>query len=268
MNGKEIRLARILPFPNKRGCIVPIDHGATYGPITGLENCYDAIAEIKKGGASAIVLHKGNLSKVGQFSGLSDANYIMHISASTSLGQYQSEKVLVGTVEEAIKLGAVGVSIHVNLGVDAEPGMLRDFGIVSEKCNDWGMPLLAMMYTEPSDHPVEDTAHAARLAQEIGADIVKVNYPGSAEGMRQINESVNIPVLIAGGTRITELNEFLHIVDESLYGGASGVSIGRNIFQHEQTKLVVEVICKLLEEKWHINECVNYVNQNIYQLLN
>lgn len=264
MNGKEIRLSNILPFGKRRGCIVPIDHGATYGPISGIENCYETIAKIKNGGASAIVLHKGILSRISQFQGLVDANYIMHISASTSLGAHQSEKVLVGSVEEAIKLGAVGVSIHVNLGVESEPRMLRDFGAVSEKCNDWGMPLLAMMYADSS---VESIAHAARLAQEMGADIVKVNYPGTAEEMRHVISCVDIPVLIAGGSRIDELVDFLRVVDESLFGGASGVSIGRNVFQHEQTKLVTEVICNLLQEKWHVDECVNYINKNVYQLL-
>ncbi len=268
MTGKKLRISKILPFQDGKGCIVPIDHGATYGPITGLEKCFETIAQIKNGGASAIVLHKGNLAHLNNFSDLVNANYIMHISASTSLGKNQSEKVLVGTVEEAIKLGAVGVSIHVNLGVESEPQMLRDFGTVAEKCNDWGMPLLAMMYASSVGNSVTNIAHAARIAQELGADIVKVDFPGTAKEMKQIISSVDIPVMIAGGTRINSLEEFLIVVDESMYGGASGVSIGRNIFQHEQTKLVTEVICKLIQGKWHIDECINYVNKNVYELLN
>ncbi len=267
MTGKKLRISKILPFQDGKGCIVPIDHGATYGPIAGLEKCYETIAQIKAGGASAIVLHKGNLAHLNQYDDLVKANYIMHISASTSLGNHQSEKVLVGTVEEAIKLGAVGVSVHVNLGVESEPKMLKDFGMVAERCNEWGIPLLAMMYASSAGKSVANIAHAARIAQEIGADIVKVDYPGTAKEMKQVINCVDIPVMIAGGTRINSLEEFLVVVDESMYGGASGVSIGRNIFQHEQTKLVTEVICKLIQGQWHIDECVNYVNQNVYQLL-
>ncbi|MEL7146550.1 MAG: 2-amino-3,7-dideoxy-D-threo-hept-6-ulosonate synthase [Bacteroidota bacterium] len=265
MNGKEIRMSKILPLKNNRGCIVPIDHGATYGPISGIENSYNTIDKIIIGGATGIVLHKGILARISKYERLKKANYIMHVSASTSLGAHQSEKVLVGSVEEAVKLGATGVSVHVNLGVDAEPKMIRDFGIVSEKCYEWGMPLLAMMYADSS---VKNIAHAARLAEEIGADMVKVNYPGNAEDMRHVISCVDIPVLIAGGTRIDKLVDFLRVVDESVFGGASGVSIGRNVFQHEQTRLVTEVICNLLEEKWHIDECVHHVNKNVYQLLN
>ena len=269
MNGKEIRLSRILPFPNQRGCIVPIDHGATYGPIQGLEKCYKTIANLVSGGASAIVLHKGILSKVSKYPGLTQGNYIMHISASTSIGKYQSDKVLIGTVEEAVKLGAVGISVQVNLGAESEPQMLKDFGKVSAKCQEWGMPLLAMMYVMGANNKsLEKIAHAARLAQEVGADLVKIDYPGSAEGILHIVECLDIPVLIAGGSRINKLEEFLHMVDESLFGGASGVSVGRNIFQNEHTKLVTEAICKLLQDKWHVDECIGYIDQHVFQVLN
>jgi predicted phospho-2-dehydro-3-deoxyheptonate aldolase len=267
MNGKDIRLAKILPFPGRKGCIVPVDHGATYGAISGIEKCYKTIENVRSGGGTAIVLHKGMLARISQYPALLDANYIMHVSASTSFGKTQSEKVLVGTVEEAIRLGAVGVSVHVNLGVDKEPEMLRDFGIISEKCSEWGMPLLSMMYVTGAGNNVTGIAHAARLAQELGSDLVKVDYPGSAEGMKQVINGVDIPVLIAGGSRINELEDFLRVVDEAVFGGASGVSIGRNIFQHKQTKRVTEAICNLLQEKWHLEECINYVNQTSFRVL-
>ena len=268
MSGKNIRLSRIMPFPGGRGCIVPIDHGTTYGPIAGLEKCYKTIENIKHGGASAILLHKGILSRINKYPNLLDGNYIMHISASTSLGKFQSEKVLVGTVEEAVRLGAIGVSVHINLGVESESKMLKDFGMISKNCYDWGMPLLAMMYVNEANKDVNKIAHAARLAQEIGADLVKVDYPGTPEGMKKITNSVDIPVVIAGGSRIDKLGEFLKVVDESIFGGASGVSVGRNIFQHEQAKLVTEVICNLLKNKWHVDECISYINKNVFQILN
>jgi predicted phospho-2-dehydro-3-deoxyheptonate aldolase len=267
MNGKEIRLSRILPFPGSKGCIVPVDHGVTYGPIAGLEKCFKSIGKIIGGGASAIVLHKGILARISKHQGLVSGNYIMHISASTCLGSHQRDKVLVGTVEEAIRLGAVGVSLQVNLGAETEPAMLKDFGLISERCYAWGMPLLAMMYVVGDTKKVEQITHAARLAEELGADLVKLDYPGTAEGIRQIVSSVEIPVLIAGGSRIDKLEEFLRIVDESMFGGASGVSVGRNIFQHEQADLVTEVVCNLLQAKWHIEESLNYIDNHIYQVL-
>ncbi len=267
MSGKEIRLSRILPFPNRRGCIVPMDHGVTYGPIPGLENCYENIARVISGGASAVVLHKGMLARVGRYPQLLRGTYLMHISASTCLGRHQADKVLVGSVEEAIQLGAAGVSVQVNLGAESEPAMLKDFGLVAERCYHWGMPLLAMMYVTGPTKTTEQIAHAARLAQELGADLVKLDYPGTAAGIRQVVSSVDIPVMIAGGARISKLDEFLRVVDEALFGGASGVSVGRNIFQHEHVKLLTEVICKLLQDQWHIEECVNYIDRNVYEVL-
>jgi predicted phospho-2-dehydro-3-deoxyheptonate aldolase len=244
-----------------------MDHGVTYGPIPGLEKCYKNMLQVISGGATAIVLHKGMLARVNRYPGLLTANYLMHISASTSLGKYQADKVLVGSVEEAIKLGAAGISVQVNLGAETERAMLRDFGLIAERCNDWGMPLLAMMYVIGPTKTPQQIAHAARLAQELGADLVKVDYPGTAAGIRQVVQGTDIPVMIAGGARIDKLDEFLRVVDEALFGGASGVSVGRNIFQHEHVKLLTEVICKLLQDKWHIEECLNYIDRNVFEVL-
>ncbi|MOA30367.1 2-amino-4,5-dihydroxy-6-one-heptanoic acid-7-phosphate synthase [compost metagenome] len=70
----------------------------------------------------------------------------MHLSASISFSPCRMEKVLVGTVEEAVQLGADGVSIHVNIGCDEDRSMLQDAGKVSRACMEWGMPLLMMVY--------------------------------------------------------------------------------------------------------------------------
>jgi len=75
-------------------------------------------------------------------------------------------KVLIGNVEEAIKLGADAVSIHVNLGAEDEKSMLQDFGRIAREANEWGMPLLAMIYTRgpkvKSEYDLEVVKHAAR----------------------------------------------------------------------------------------------------------
>ena len=98
-----------------------------------------------KGGASAIVLHKGILKMVCNYPELLNANYLMHLSVSTCLGNYQPCKVRVGTVEEAIKLGAIGISSHTNLGGEYETEMIKDLASIAEDCFKWDMPLLSMI---------------------------------------------------------------------------------------------------------------------------
>ena len=258
MNGKSLRMSKIIPNNVKGSCIVPIDHAVTYGPIEGLENHCKSVAQVIEGGANALIMHKGALTKVYDYTELLDANYIMHLSASTTFSSNKAFKVIVGSVEEAIKLGAVGVSIHMSLGIAEESRMLRDFGNIAEKCNEWGMPLLAMMYLNNSsdERDILEVCHAARLAQELGADIVKIDYPGSGELMEKILEGVQIPVVIAGGSRQEDDRNLLEMIESSMEAGAAGVSIGRNIFQHENPRLITYVINQLIHGKWSLAKCV------------
>ncbi len=122
-----------------------MDHGISVGPIPGLIDLKDAIGRVVDGGANAVVEHKGMVAEGHRGSGR-DVGLIVHLSASTGLSTQPNAKTLVCTVEEAIKLGADAVSIHVNLGNGQEKEMLHDFGYVSNEARRWGLPLLAMIY--------------------------------------------------------------------------------------------------------------------------
>lgn len=261
MNGKMLRLNRLMHVDSKRFCIVPIDHGTTLGPIAGLEDAVKAITNIVDGGADALVLHKGLLRMAAQHPELARGKFLMHLSVSTALGPDPNYKVLVGTVEEAVKLGADGISIHVNIGTAFEAEMIKDFGKISAACMEWGMPLLAMMYCKKEAHKdPEQIAHAARLGQELGADIVKVDYPGTIKGMERIVEGVQVPVVIAGGSKISPI-ELLRIVDDAMKVGAAGVSIGRNVFQHEDQRFITDIIGKLVHGELSLQECLGKIKK-------
>ena len=144
---------------------------------------------VSQGGATSIVLHKGAVPYSHRSYGR-DIGLILHLSASTNLGAWANHKVLVATVDEAIKIGADAVSVHVNLGNEDEPAMLRDIGQVSRTCAEWGMPLLVMIYPRGKDikyaYDVELLKQCARVATELGADIVKTNYTGDIDSFREV----------------------------------------------------------------------------------
>lgn len=234
MIGKQIRLERLINRNTGTTVIVPMDHGMTLGPIPGLENIKTAISSVVKGGIDAVLLHKGHVTDGHRGKG-KDVGLIIHLSASTILSPEANKKVLVCTVEEALRLGADGVSIHVNLGAPNDSEMLRDFGEIGKRCSDWGMPLLAMMYTRgqkiTNEYDVNSIKLAARVANELGADIVKVNFTGDAESFSKVVEGCSIPVLIAGGEKAKSSVDVLKNVKMAMDAGGKGVSIGRNIFQ-------------------------------------
>jgi predicted phospho-2-dehydro-3-deoxyheptonate aldolase len=256
MNGKILRLARIMDVISQKTCIVPMDHGTTLGPIPGIANSLEVIAQVVAGGADALVLHKGLLRMVSQKPELAKGRYLLHLSVSTSLGPDPNRKVLVSSVAEAIKLGADGISIHVNIGTATEAEMIQDLGQVSAACLEWGMPLLAMMYSKKAQKSPEQIAHAARLGQELGADIVKIDYPGSIADTEKLVKGVQVPVVIAGGSKMDRPQDLLQIIHDALSAGAAGVSIGRNIFQHENPRLITEIVSNLIHGKLSLPECV------------
>jgi fructose-bisphosphate aldolase/2-amino-3,7-dideoxy-D-threo-hept-6-ulosonate synthase len=231
--GKRIRIERIIDRKSRNTVIVPMDHGLSMGPIDGLVKMPETINAVAEGGANAVVIHKG-IVPYGHRGYGKDVGLIIHLSGSTSLSPDPNEKVLVCTVEEAIKLGADAVSVHINVGSKTEAEQIKKFGEVSRICEEWGMPLLAMMYPrgEGIDQFSEKAvALAARAGAELGADIIKTNFTGSVKTFKTVTEGCPIPVVVAGGPKMGSETEILKMVEMAMEGGAKGVAIGRNIFQ-------------------------------------
>lgn len=257
--GKQIRLERIINRNTGKSVIVPMDHGVSVGPIDGLKDMKSAVQHVSEGGANAIVEHKG-LVKEGHRQEGNDIGLIIHLSGSTSLSTTPHSKTLVCSVEEAIKLGADGISIHVNLGDNEEKQMLNDFGRVSYDARTWGMPLLAMIYPRgpkiKNEYDVEVIKHAARVGYEMGADIVKVSYTGSVESFEHVVAGCPIPIVIAGGEKMESDREILEMVSGSIIAGGAGVSIGRNVFQHKNPKKMVQAIASIVHERRSVEEAL------------
>jgi predicted phospho-2-dehydro-3-deoxyheptonate aldolase len=254
MTGKLTRLKKLFRHSDKL-FIVPMDHGMTLGPVTGLEDIDKTVKAVFKGGADAVIVHKGLVRYLTDSIGSNEGELIIHLSASTALasGAQSTRKELVSTVEQAIRLGATGISTHVNLGSDFEADQLKDMGLVAEECDKWGMPLLAMMYVRDGsrEHEFDGSkiAHAGRVAEELGADLVKVNYSGSVDSFKQVIKGVKIPILIAGGEKMTSDEAILTMIKESIQAGAKGVSIGRNVFQHKDATLLSIKIREILDQE-------------------
>ena len=259
MIGKKIRLERIINRDSHRTVIVPMDHGVTVGPIEGLADMRMAVGNVVNGGANAILMHKG-IVRAGHRGSGKDVGLIIHLSGGTSLSPDPNAKELVCTVEEAVKLGADAVSIHINLGAETDSEMLGQLGYISERCLEWQMPLVAMMYTRghkiENEYDVKYVKHAARVGAELGADIVKVPYTGSVESFAEVVNGCPVPVVIAGGEKMGSDEDIFKMVEGALEAGAAGLSIGRNAFQHENPTKMIQVLSKIVHEGASIEEAI------------
>ena len=216
--------------------IVPLDHSIADGPVVRGARLDSLVAQLVDSRVDAIVVHKGSIRHIRQES-LGDMSLIVHLNASTRHAGDPDAKYLVAGVEEALRLGADGVSVHVNLGSDQEARQIGDLSAVARACDEWNVPLLAMMYprgpriTDPKDP--ELVMHAAILAADLGADIVKTPYVGPSEVMTDITHACPVPMVVAGGPPRSSDFETTAFVAEALRGGVRGVAMGRSVFESD-----------------------------------
>jgi class I fructose-bisphosphate aldolase len=262
MIGKAIRLERIINRDTGKCLIVPMDHGVSAGPIFGITNMKTAMAQVADGGANAVVVHKGIVGSGHRQSG-PDMGLIIHLSASTSVAVEPNSKILVCSVEEAIKLGADAVSVHINIGDSNEKQMLEDIGKVAYNASEWGIPLLAMIYPRgpkiENEFDPKHIKHAARLGAELGADVVKVSYTGDPESFKEVVDGCHKPVVIAGGPKMESDRAILEMVREAIDAGAAGTSIGRNIFQHKNPTKIVQAITQIVHHNASVEEALTII---------
>jgi fructose-bisphosphate aldolase/2-amino-3,7-dideoxy-D-threo-hept-6-ulosonate synthase len=260
--GKSVRLERILDRQTKKTIIVPMDHGVSSGPIKGIIDMGKTVDLVAEGGANAVIGHRG-LPLYGHRGYGKDVGLILHLSASTSLSPDPNRKVLVMSVENAIRFGADGVSIHINVGAEDEADMLKDLGMVSASCREWGMPLIAMMYPRGKkidamggEHNVNAVKLAARAGAELGADIIKTNYTGDPDSFKEVTKGCPAPVVIAGGPKMDTDKDILEMVHGAIEAGGAGTSIGRNIFQHKDPVAIVRAIALIVHEASDVEEAL------------
>ena len=258
--GKTRRLKRIFQQDN-RTVIVPMDHGVTIGPIQGIINMQQIINQLLKGGVDAILVHKGIAKNVDA----GNAGLIVMLSAMSNLSPNINGKVQVCTVQEAIRIGADAVSVHVNIGAQDEDKMLKNLGKVANQCDLYGMPLLAMMYPRgpkiQNEHAPDVVAHAARIGAELGADIIKANYTGNIETFKVVVESCPVPIVIAGGPKCKTPQEILQTAHDSMQAGAVGLSIGRNVFQHENPTLIVKALESIVHKGASVGQALKLLGE-------
>jgi fructose-bisphosphate aldolase/2-amino-3,7-dideoxy-D-threo-hept-6-ulosonate synthase len=248
--GKSARLDRI--GTGGRHLVVPMDHGITLGAVKGLVDIESTIDAVTSGGADAVLTQRGIAPRVhGNRNG---AGYIVHLNGSTTVGPDEMDKRETGSVEDAVRAGADAVSFHINVGSEHEPDQITGLAEVTGQAERLGLPTLAMTYARGhdvrDDDPgsfAEDLGHAVRLGEELGADVVKTAYSGTAESFERVVESTRLPVVIAGGSKGTD-EETLRTVRGAMDAGAAGVSMGRSIFQHDDPEAITRAVSAVVHD--------------------
>jgi len=249
---RSLRLRRLYRHSATGLMITPLDHSVTDGPVVGHGGSLDQlVGTLAASGVDGVVLHKGAVRHIDpvRFERMS---LIIHLAASTCRADDPDAKYLVASVEEALRLGADAVSTHVNIGSLDERQQIGDLGRIADACDRWNVPLLAMMYARgprvANQRDPELVAHAATVAADLGADLVKTVFLGSVAEMLDLTSACPIPLLVAGGPARANDAEVLRLVLDALSGGAAGVALGRNIFRSTDPGRIAGEVARLVHQ--------------------
>ncbi|MFW6448565.1 MAG: 2-amino-3,7-dideoxy-D-threo-hept-6-ulosonate synthase [Halobacteriota archaeon] len=239
--------------------LLAMDHGVTQGPVEGLVDPAATATAAVDNGADAVITHRGFVDAVAPAIG--SAGYIVHLSASTDLGPDPDDKRLVCSVDDAVRLGADAVSVHVNVGSRTEARQLADLGAVVDRAHHRGLPVLAMVYPRGPDVDGADPeaiAHAARVGGELGADLVKTGLPAGTT--RPVVEGAGAPVLVAGGVR-SDPRATLEALAEAMAAGAAGASIGRTVFQADDPGAMARAVAAVIHDGAEPAEALEHLDR-------
>jgi fructose-bisphosphate aldolase / 2-amino-3,7-dideoxy-D-threo-hept-6-ulosonate synthase len=269
--GKAMRLKRVID-PDGVSVICALDHGMTSPTfLEPLADITQRTRETVAGGANVIMMSKGMI-RVASEAFEPTTSLALLLSASADPGGDRPEIVRIAEVEEALTLGADAVVLFTALGGDTEPGMLDILSAVGRECATVGMPFIAEAEFPTTYATVEELKQQygfeylrrnVRLCAELGADIVKTNWPGDQESFARCVEAANgIPVVLAGGSRLEDA-ELLTRMEQAMAAGAIGCSVGRNIFMHRNPEAITRALSRVIRERWSAEKALDALREEV-----
>ena len=269
--GKSMRMKRVID-PVGVSVICALDHGMT-SPIF-LEPLSDIASRTKEavaGGANVIMMSKGMI-RLAEPAFSPTTSLALLLSASANPEKGQPQVIQIADVEEAARLGADAVVLFTALAGETEAAMIRTLAGVGKECATLGIPFIAeaefpTTYASVSDlkdqYGFEYLRRNVRLCGELGADIIKTNWPGDEESFAKLVQAANgIPVVLAGGSRLED-DELLGRMESAMNVGAIGCSVGRNIFMHKSPEAITRALSRVIRERWTADKAIAALHKEL-----
>jgi len=239
---------------NGRALFLAYDHGMEHGTIDFDDRSIDpekvlAIADC--GLFTGVVLQKGVAEKYYNPK-KHRVPLIVKLNGKTNLiagpDPYSPQLC---SVEEAVELGAAAVGYTVYVGSRHETKMMDEFAKIERETDKHDLPLIGWMYPRGKavagkEYSKEILSYAARLALEVGVEMVKIPYSGDRKSFSWVVKAAGkVKIVVQGGPRI-EKGRFYQMTKDVLSAGAIGLAVGRNIWQAEEPIKVAEEIGKIV----------------------
>jgi 3-hydroxy-5-phosphonooxypentane-2,4-dione thiolase len=250
--GMKNRMSKIIRPEDNRCVMLAVDHGYFLGPTERLEVPSNIIKPLLSY-ADSLMLTRGILrTSVNPNNGLP---IVLRVSGGSSIvGEDLSNETITTSVEEAIRLNASCLAISIFVGSKHEHQTLSNLAKLVNEGERYGIPVLAV--TAVGKEMARDARYlglACRIAAELGAHIVKTYY---CENFEKVIEGCPIPVIIAGGKKLQEVDA-LELAYNAVQHGAAGVDMGRNIWQSDYAVEMIKAVRAIVHENLNVNEAYN-----------
>ena len=243
--GKTMRLRRLVRPDTGRCVLLAVSHGTSTPEIFAqLEDTPGQVEAALAGGADCTLISAGMAATTGEvFARHPDKGFVAKMSATSY--EARPRETVISSVERAARDGADAVGVLMQLTPESERDVIAMIAALGEECDRLGMPYVVEAewpgaYGTQRWFPDDVVAYlrrSCRLAQELGADIIKTNWPGGAEQYAEVIAPVSVPTVVAGGAKMAE-DDLIAMIESAIQGGAAGCSVGRNIFQADDPRAV------------------------------
>ena len=237
------RLARIFSPSSGRTVMLAIDHGYFQGPTTGLERVDVNILPLLPY-TNALMLTRGILRAIVPSS--FNSGVVLRASGGPSILKELSNEQLAVDIEDAARLNVSALAVQVYIGGEFETQTVNNMTRLVDAGLRYGIPILGV--TAVGKAMVRDAKYfrlACRICAELGVQFVKTYYV--AEGFETVTASCPVPIVMAGGKKLPEL-EALTMAYRAISEGAAGVDMGRNIFQADAPTAMIQAVGKVVHE--------------------
>jgi putative autoinducer-2 (AI-2) aldolase len=241
--GMKNRLARVFNPASGRTVMLAIDHGYFQGPTTGLERIDLDIVPLLPA-CDALFCTRGILRSV--IPAQSTKPMVLRASGGPSILKELSDEEIAMDMEDAVRLNAAGVGIQVFIGGEFETRSIHNMTKLVDAGLRCGIPVMGV--TAVGTNMVRDAKYfrlACRIIAELGAQYVKTYYV--ADGFETVTASCPVPIVMAGGKKLAELDA-LTMAYNAVQQGAAGVDMGRNIFQSDAPMAMLAAVRAVVHE--------------------
>jgi putative autoinducer-2 (AI-2) aldolase len=235
--GMRNRLARIFCPQDGRTVMLAIDHGYFQGPTSGLERIDLGIRPLVPF-SDALMVTRGSLRSVIPPE-MSKPVVLRSSGGQSILKELSNERVAVG-IEDAVRVNAAALAVQVYIGGVHEHESIGNLVQIVDDGNRYGVPTMAV--TGVGKELVRDARYlglATRICAEMGAHFVKTYF--CEKNFAQVAAGCPVPIVIAGGKKLSE-PEALTMAYRAINEGASGVDMGRNIFQCDSPTAMIQAV--------------------------